>query len=450
MRFKITLLCCFIGLTGTAGAANLDLHMQTALQTEHGGDLPHEDRIAHTALHMAPTLIWHWNRNKVAYDVRFAPAIDVPSYTSRAISALNGEWRARYASRWHTIFETRLNFGRVAFDQTTRWQSRSRINGDVGFSTALTPSCYLLGGYNFAVSHYQERPLQTGQITTSPQIGAISSATSGQDPQANISSLDNPAVDPSGASDQQNRQDHQHRLRATLMWVGMNYWVTSGVSFAQNTASLPAYAYRGTQVNLGGGVQYNAFGFSLQNSREWRGYHLSDGTPSSWRSWWTSVEATWQIRPWMHAFANIQKEYGHQDGQEAITPWTMTSAGLKFAFPLKKKKIETSPPREPLMPRQTKSGWVFRYRNVHAKNVHLIGTFSSWNPKKYALKRVPHQNGMWEITVKLDPGVYEYAFIVDGEDWVAPPQAPLYVDDGFGNRNGVLVVENKTELTARE
>jgi hypothetical protein len=36
--------------------------------------------------------------------------------------------------------------------------------------------------------------------------------------------------------------------------------------------------------------------------------------------------------------------------------------------------------------------------------------------------------------VPLRPGVHDYAFVVDGERWVADPNAPQ-VDDSFGGTN---------------
>jgi hypothetical protein len=31
-------------------------------------------------------------------------------------------------------------------------------------------------------------------------------------------------------------------------------------------------------------------------------------------------------------------------------------------------------------------------------------------------------------------------YIVDGDSWISPPYAEDYVDDGFGAKNGVVVV----------
>ena len=43
----------------------------------------------------------------------------------------------------------------------------------------------------------------------------------------------------------------------------------------------------------------------------------------------------------------------------------------------------------------------------------------------------------WVATVTLDPGSYQYKFIVDGSTWIADPTNPDTVDDGFGGVNSV-------------
>ena len=46
---------------------------------------------------------------------------------------------------------------------------------------------------------------------------------------------------------------------------------------------------------------------------------------------------------------------------------------------------------------------------------------------------------LWSLSVKLQPGRYEYMFVVDGR-WVTDPNAIAHADDGFGNRNAVLLL----------
>jgi hypothetical protein len=78
----------------------------------------------------------------------------------------------------------------------------------------------------------------------------------------------------------------------------------------------------------------------------------------------------------------------------------------------------------------------FRLDAEGASNVMLAGSFTEWQPE-YEL--VETQPGVWTVLVALQPGVHDYAFIVDGETWVADPAAPA-VDDGFGGSNSRLAL----------
>jgi 1,4-alpha-glucan branching enzyme len=73
----------------------------------------------------------------------------------------------------------------------------------------------------------------------------------------------------------------------------------------------------------------------------------------------------------------------------------------------------------------------FRIRVPDARSVQLAGTFTGWKPA-YALSR--SANGEWTALVPLRPGVHDYSFVVDGDVWVADPNAPQ-VDDSFGGTN---------------
>ena len=44
------------------------------------------------------------------------------------------------------------------------------------------------------------------------------------------------------------------------------------------------------------------------------------------------------------------------------------------------------------------------------------------------------------LVVALPPGEHAFMYVVDGAAWLSPPAAEDYVDDGFGSRNGVVVV----------
>lgn len=73
----------------------------------------------------------------------------------------------------------------------------------------------------------------------------------------------------------------------------------------------------------------------------------------------------------------------------------------------------------------------FRIAVPNARTVALAGTFTGWKPA-VALRR--GEDGEWTALVPLRPGVHDYAFVVDGDRWVADPNAPQ-VDDSFGGTN---------------
>lgn len=73
-----------------------------------------------------------------------------------------------------------------------------------------------------------------------------------------------------------------------------------------------------------------------------------------------------------------------------------------------------------------------------ASSVYLAGDFNSWNGERYQLKRAG-SDGLWEIMVPLRKGkVYVYNFILDGTTWIADPQVPAKIDDGFGGSGSLL------------
>jgi hypothetical protein len=73
-----------------------------------------------------------------------------------------------------------------------------------------------------------------------------------------------------------------------------------------------------------------------------------------------------------------------------------------------------------------------------ARRVSVAGTFNEWDAGAAPLVHAG-SGGVWTATLALPVGQHQYAFIVDGERWVADPAAPA-VDDGFGKRNSVIAV----------
>ncbi len=77
----------------------------------------------------------------------------------------------------------------------------------------------------------------------------------------------------------------------------------------------------------------------------------------------------------------------------------------------------------------------FRLHAPEAHAVHLVGTFNDWDLNARPLKRL--KNGNWSITITLEPGTYEYRFVVDGS-WVDDPQNEERVPNEFGGRNCLI------------
>jgi len=70
-----------------------------------------------------------------------------------------------------------------------------------------------------------------------------------------------------------------------------------------------------------------------------------------------------------------------------------------------------------------------------AKEVILMGDFNNWNPKKHPMKK--DDNGKWTRVVMLQPGQYEYKFLVDGK-WKEDPRNTKARANIFGTYNSVL------------
>jgi len=73
----------------------------------------------------------------------------------------------------------------------------------------------------------------------------------------------------------------------------------------------------------------------------------------------------------------------------------------------------------------------FRLDAENAMRVQLAGSFTDWQPRYELHQSAP---GIWTTMVPLPEGVHDYAFIVDGQRWVADPYS-AQISDGFGGTN---------------
>ena len=78
-----------------------------------------------------------------------------------------------------------------------------------------------------------------------------------------------------------------------------------------------------------------------------------------------------------------------------------------------------------------------------ASSVALVGDFNDWQPAATPLRPASAGGGLWSVAVPLEPGRYEYAFLVDGTVWTPDPAAPTAPADDFGTPNSVVTVGNR-------
>ncbi|HET9114106.1 MAG TPA: hypothetical protein VFN66_09595 [Burkholderiales bacterium] len=73
-----------------------------------------------------------------------------------------------------------------------------------------------------------------------------------------------------------------------------------------------------------------------------------------------------------------------------------------------------------------------------AKSVSLISDFNGWSSER-SVQLHPLGNDKWGVTVKLRPGSYQYAFLINGHKVVTDPVA-RHVNDDFGHKNAIVTV----------
>lgn len=73
-----------------------------------------------------------------------------------------------------------------------------------------------------------------------------------------------------------------------------------------------------------------------------------------------------------------------------------------------------------------------------AQTVAIVGDFNGW-ANGATLLEPTEATGVWSVSLPLRAGRHEYAFVIDGQQWVADPAALRHVDE-FGTESSVLRV----------
>jgi hypothetical protein len=82
----------------------------------------------------------------------------------------------------------------------------------------------------------------------------------------------------------------------------------------------------------------------------------------------------------------------------------------------------------------------FTYYQKGLQSISLEGDFNDWKADSTSLTEV--SPGVWSVSLRLPPGVYEYQFILNGKQRVADPTMPQASSE-FGSPNSVVTVSAK-------
>jgi chromosome partitioning protein len=110
-----------------------------------------------------------------------------------------------------------------------------------------------------------------------------------------------------------------------------------------------------------------------------------------------------------------------------ITKYSPASSGCRDYMALSEEIIRGeylfestgAPSPDAQAPRKTKEGVLFSCFAPGARTVQLAGDFNRWKPEKEPLFNLSGR-GLWQKSVPLQPGQYQYKYVIDG-NWVLDP-----------------------------
>jgi 1,4-alpha-glucan branching enzyme len=87
---------------------------------------------------------------------------------------------------------------------------------------------------------------------------------------------------------------------------------------------------------------------------------------------------------------------------------------------------------------------VFRFVSPSARNVCIAGEFNGWEyrpDQPRAIRFEKDKTGVWQARVKIEPGRYQYKYVIDYQTWILDPANPYTTQDSTGNKNSLLIVK---------
>ena len=87
----------------------------------------------------------------------------------------------------------------------------------------------------------------------------------------------------------------------------------------------------------------------------------------------------------------------------------------------------------------------FAFTDTAAGSVSLLGDFNAWSKDESRMNA--EGGGRWSFSKKLEPGIYQYMFLVDGKKYENDPGNPAMIDNyNMSGKNSVFVLTASHEV----
>lgn len=244
-------------------------------------------------------------------------------------------------------------------------------------------------------------------------------------------------------------------------WTGRRWRIQAEAYGAHTEASDLGIDYRGG----GGSLRFtrwfrNGASVSAGAGLEGFGYRAAvetaDGTPVEvpeddliWRG---DLGAGWPLGRRAELRARVaglgrSGADGEATGAEATSADVYASLGVRLTLG----GALAGPRAGPPLWERTAAGMRIRVRYDGPGRLYLAGDFNAWADPGLPLR--PEGGAVHTATLELPPGSYRYRIrVLEGgsERWLELPKETPSVEDGFGGRNGLLVVGEDPATTERE
>lgn len=151
------------------------------------------------------------------------------------------------------------------------------------------------------------------------------------------------------------------------------------------------------------------------------------------------VEGAYPINKHFSVFTSAEILRFESTTSDVATNDYKISGGLRFSFEpgIGKSQKNVTPSWQVNNDQQQ-----IRVRFSGEGRLYLVGEFNNWNKSGIPLRNQSEDNYVAQL--QLSPGAYEYKILHvqgDSEEWLRFSDKTYTVDDGFGSRNAILLVE---------